>query len=173
MTDTLQIPEEPAGDGTGEDNVPEEKPGLAFYAAFALVGLLVIIVLFANVQGTRASAAVEITRPSWVLESYADSAGTLIPAFPGTRITARFGTAGMVTGTAGCNSYSASYRVKDYGIAVSSLINTEMSCSSPDIIQQEAAYLGDLPNSSIFRFSEKRLNIYDAAGRPVLVFVSV
>lgn len=149
---------------------PYEKPGLAFFGALALVLFLVFLILFANVQGTRASAGVDIGRHSWAMQSYANSAGILVPAIPGTNITARFGTDGRIDGTAGCNSYSAPYVVNDYGITIASLIRTDMTCNAPGVLSQEKDFLGDLTNASILRISENQLNMYNAAGKPVLVF---
>jgi heat shock protein HslJ len=164
LTENLENSEE------GIKRTPYEKPGLAFFGAFALVLFLVFLILFANVQGTRASAGVDISRHSWAMLSYADSSGILVPAIPGTNITARFGRDGRIVGTAGCNSYSAPYVVNDYGITIASLIRTDMTCTAPGVLSQEKDFLGDLTNASVLRISENKLNIYNATGKPVLVF---
>ena len=110
------------------DAKPVEKPGLAFYGALALVGILALLVFFANVEGTRASAGMEITKSSWTLQSYSGMTGNLIPVLPGSDVTARFGPGGQVSGSAGCNQYVATYILKDYGITVSSV--TETGCTA-------------------------------------------
>jgi heat shock protein HslJ len=155
-----------------EENKPAEKPGLAFFAVIALVLFLALFVFFANVQGTRAAAGVELTGHTWTLQSYADPAGVLAPGIPGTNVTARFDRNGRMTGTGGCNAYSASYSTTDYGIAIVPPIETEMYCSSSGIMQQEDTYLRDLPKANQFRFSEHGLNIYDALGKTILIFAS-
>jgi heat shock protein HslJ len=157
---------------TSDERKPEEKPGLAFFGALALVLFLVFLILFANVQGTRASAGIAMTRHEWIVQSYADPSGKLVPVIPETNVTARFGTDGRVSGMAGCNSYAAPYTVNDYGIMIGSLIKTEMYCSAHGIMQQESDYLSDLPNASVMRISDNQLNFYDTKGKPILVFVS-
>jgi heat shock protein HslJ len=154
----------------GEKRTPFEKPGLVFFGALALVLFLVFLILFANVQGTRASAGVDISRHSWEMLSYADSSGIMVPAIPGTNITVRFGRDGRIAGKAGCNSFSAPYVVNDYGITIASIIRTDMNCNAPGVLSQEKDFLGDLTNASFLRISENRLNIYNATGKPVLVF---
>lgn len=171
MTETEPVaPEEP--DQESDKNKPFEKPGLALIGALALVAFLALLVFFANVQGTRASAGLEITKPLWTLQSYAGATGSLIPVLPGSNVTARFGTDGQLAGSSGCNRYTASYTVNDYGITVISLIGTQRYCTGTGVMQQEISYLHDLPNASIFRISEKSLNIYDAGGKPLLIYRS-
>lgn len=171
MATELIAQEEPDREESG-DAKPVEKPGLAFYGALALVGILALLVFFANVEGTRASAGMEITKSSWTLQSYSGMTGNLIPVLPGSDVTARFGPGGQVSGSAGCNQYVATYILKDYGITVSSVTGTGMYCNSPGVMRQEAAYLSDLPNASIIRISNNSLNIYDDAGRTLMIFRS-
>jgi heat shock protein HslJ len=169
---TLMPEEEWETNVAEEEKKPEEKPGLAFFAVIALVLFLALFVFFANVQGTRAAAGVEITKHSWTLQSYSDPAGVMSLAIPGTNVTARFDKSGRLTGTGGCNAYSASYTTTDYGIVIAAPIETEMYCPSPGVMQQEEAYLRTLPKANQFRFSDHGLTVYDASGKPVLIFVA-
>jgi heat shock protein HslJ len=169
---TLMPEEEWETNATEDENKPAEKPGIAFFALIALILFLALFVFFANVQGTRASAGVELTKHTWTLQSYADPAGVLVPALPGTNTTALFDRNNRLTGTGGCNAYSASYTTTDYGIVIASPIETEMFCSQSGIMLQEEAYLRNLPKANQFRFSEHGMNIYDSSGKPILVFAS-
>ena len=76
-----------------------------------------------------------------------------------------------MTGRSGCNWYSALYTTKDYAINLSSESVTSMLCRDPGIMDQESAFLTDLPETSEFRVSESSLKFYDARGKTVLVFV--
>jgi heat shock protein HslJ len=151
--------------------LPPQPLGLKFYFALALVGLLVLLIIFVNVPGIRASAGISMTRANWTLQSYADSTGTLVTAQPGTKITAVFGSDGRVSGSAGCNQYNAQYTVRDYAISISPPASTKISCSSPYIMQQESDYLNDLSGVAALRISESSLRLFDMSGKPVLVFV--
>jgi heat shock protein HslJ len=146
--------------------------GPAFYGALALVGVLVLLIVFFNVSGIRASAGMLLIQNSWTLESYVDTSGVLIPARTGTPITAKFNTDGTVSGSGRCNQYSSSYTTKDLAISISPPIMTEMYCENPIVMQQESAYLDDLSKAVELRVSESNLNLYKKTGTPVLMFVT-
>ncbi len=161
---------EPA-EAKGTTALPPQPMGLKFYLALALVGLLVLLILFINIPGIRASAGVSMTRANWTLQSYADSTGTLVTAQPGTKITAVFDSDGRVTGSALCNQYGAAYTVRDYAISISPPVSTKIFCSSQFVMQQESDYLNDLSGVAELRISESGLRLFDRSGKPVLVFV--
>lgn len=142
----------------------------AFYAALALVGVLVLLIVVMNVPGIRASAGITLTQSNWTLQSYADPTGGLVPAMSGTRVTARFGSDGRMSGSAGCNQYAASYTTKDFAIAISPAATTMMYCENTNVMQQESAYIKDLAKAVELRVSESNLNLYDTTGKPLLVF---
>ena len=148
-----------------------QKMGLAFYGALALIGLLVFLIVFVNVPGIRASAGMLLTQNTWTLHSYINTSGVLIPAITGTPITAKFKIDGTVSGSAGCNRYSANYTTGDLAISISQPVMTEMYCENPLVMQQESAYLNNLLKSGEIRVSESNLNLYDKTGIPVLMFV--
>ena len=149
-----------------------QKKGLAFYGALALVGVLVFLIVFVNVPDIRASAGMLLTQNTWTLQSYIGSSDVLVPAITGTPITAKFRIDGTVSGSAGCNRYSAHYTTQDLAITISPPVMTEMYCENPIVMQQETAYLNDLSKAVEIRVSESKLNLYDITGKPVLVFVT-
>jgi heat shock protein HslJ len=151
--------------------LPPQPLGLKFYLALALVGLLVLLIIVVNIPGIRASAGISMTRANWTLQSYADSNGTLVTVQPGTKITAVFGSDGNVSGSAGCNQYSAHYTVRDYAISISPPVSTKILCSSASVMHQESDYLNDLPGVTELRISESNLRLFDVSGKPVLVFM--
>ena len=150
-----------------------QKMGPAFYGALALVGVLVFLIVFVNVPGTRASAGILLTQHSWTLESYASTKGILVPVIGTTPITARFRADGTVSGSAGCNQYSANYSTQDLAISISPPVVTERSCENPLVMQQEQAYLEDLLKAVEIRVNESNLNLYDKTGKPVLAFGTI
>lgn len=62
------------------------------------------------------------------------------PVVAGSQVTLQFGTDGRLTGSAGCNRYSAPYGTKVEGIALGPAIATRRACI-PEIDRQEAAFL--------------------------------
>jgi len=160
---------------TEQDYAPATQPqkmGPAFYGALALIGVLVFLIVFVNVPGIRASAGMLLIQNTWTLQSYTYKTGVLVSAITGTPITAKFKIDGTVSGSAGCNRYSANYTTRDLAITISPPVMTEMYCENPIVMQQESAYLNDLSKAVEIRVSESNLNLYDKTGKPVLVFVT-
>lgn len=172
--------DEHAEPGTEPLQSPAEDPGLEpqkpapmgrnFYLVMALIGFMLFLIVFFNVPATRASAATTLVTHNWTLTSYATTPGVLVPVMNGTHITARFASGGTVSGSAGCNHYFAKYSIKEYALTVTSTGSTLMYCLAPGVMEQETTYLSDLGNASAIRIHEPDLNVYDAAGRMILVF---
>jgi len=166
-----------ASQETGNSNTGEPEPvrpqplGLKLTFALALVGFLVILIFFADIQGARASAGIRMTKADWTLELYEDTAGNLVPVQPGTQITAAFLEGGRLSGSAGCNRYSATYAVRDLAITISSPVSTNIVCEDARIMRQESAYMNDLERTAVLRISNTSLKLFDESGKPVLVFV--
>ena len=157
-----------------EDEIkPRESMGPAFYAALALVGVLVILIVGVNVPGIRASAEITITQSDWILQSYAGDTGDLIPVLSQTKVTAKFGADGSLKGSSGCNQYTARYTLEDYAITISPLATTMMYCGYEGIMEQESGYTKNLGNVTELRISQSDLNLYDKQGKTLLVFVAV
>jgi len=150
---------------------PPEKMNPGFYAALVLIGVLVLMVVVLNYPAARANAGMMMTGTNWTLHTYTDATGIHIPAITGSSVTARFSLDGKVAGSAGCNRYAATYQTHDYSINFSGTSSTKMYCQEPGIMTQESAFLADLSEASSFRVSESTLKLYDAAGKPVLVFI--
>jgi heat shock protein HslJ len=150
---------------------PPEKMGRAFYAALALVGILVIMVVFLNYPATKASAGTLMTQTNWTLQSYTDKTGILIPALSGGGVSARFARDGSMIGSAGCNQYAASYSTRDYTITITNTVSTLRFCTEPGIMDQESAFLEDLSKADSFRVDESFLKMYDDDGKPLMVFI--
>src|SRR5665809_106026 len=49
-----------------------------------------------------------------------------------------------VSGNASCNRYSGAYEIDGSSISFGQLISTQMFCSEPGVMEQEAAYLAAL-----------------------------
>jgi len=75
---------------------------------------------------------------SWTVASIAG-----VPSLPNSRPTMTFGQDGTVSGSAGCNLYSGSYRTDGSGITITQVASTLMTCQG-DLGQQEAVFLKGL-----------------------------
>jgi heat shock protein HslJ len=75
-------------------------------------------------------------------------------------------------GFAGCNSYGGKYEAADKGALVTSEASlTAMDCQSPALMEQEQVYVEAIVSSAAYRVIDDRLEIDNAAGETVLVFV--
>lgn len=138
--------------------------------AIALLLLLIVLVVFVNVPAMRAAAGTVITTTGWQLKSYSDATGVMVPALSDPVVTIRFTREGEVSGSGGCNRYSARYMTEHSRITISATGTTEMYCSGPGVMAQESAYLRDLTAAGEFRLAGSELRLYAADGRPLLVF---
>jgi heat shock protein HslJ len=161
----------PSGDPDDSPEAPEEKFGWGFYASLALLGLLVLMVVVFNFPAAQENAGLTMTSTNWTLQSFMDATGVLIPARSGTSVTAMFDREGQMSGTAGCNRYSARYLARDYSLTFTNISSARMFCQGPGIMEQESAFLEDLSGTSSFGTSNASLKFYNANGKTVLVFV--
>jgi heat shock protein HslJ len=108
----------------------------------------------------------------WVLQSYGEF-GNLKDVLTDTEITAEFvSSEGTVEGSAGCNSYSGSYEVKDSQLSIPGPIAaTEMYCMEPEgVMEQERQYLEILQAAKSYSVEDGELQIN--CGGQVLVYTT-
>ena len=95
----------------------------------------------------------------------------------GKAITLRFGETSL-EGSGGCNTYGGSYTASEGSLRLSDLYWTEMACMEPQgIMEQEQAYFEALNTATRYQTDRTpvdgdRLELYDEAGRQILVFVA-
>lgn len=96
------------------------------------------------------------------------------PLVPRSQITAQFNENGAVSGSSGCNNYTAAYEVDRNNITfnMSPAATTLMACPGP-IMKQETAYLEALAAAETFEIAEDQLILYDADGKPVAIYMAV
>jgi heat shock protein HslJ len=90
-----------------------------------------------------------------------------------TEITASFGSDGTLAGSAGCNTYTATYTTDRGEIEISQPASTRMFCPEPEgVMEQEAAYLAALPTAVQFRLDGGSLALLSADGTYVAAYAS-
>ncbi len=108
----------------------------------------------------------------WSLTSYNNGKGGMQSLIIGTEITADFNEDGTMTGSAGCNDYSAPYEVSEDRISIGMVIRTEMACMDPEgVMEQETQHLASLQNAVIYTIRDDRLEIRDENGSGVAYYV--
>jgi heat shock protein HslJ len=107
---------------------------------------------------------------TWYLISMR-SGGAAGNVLPGTEITAFFDGTGTVSGSAGCNQYTASYSGALNNLAIGNPATTKMNCPSPPgTMSQENLYLTTLQGASSFTIAGDILTIMDSNGKATLAY---
>jgi heat shock protein HslJ len=108
----------------------------------------------------------------WQLTSYNNGKGGMQSVIIGTEITAEFNEDETMTGSAGCNTYSAPFESTEDTISIGPTIRTEMACMDPDgVMEQENLYLAALQNAAVYKIFDDRLEIRDENGSGVAYYV--
>ena len=134
--------------------------------------ILVMFLLSSMIGLASCSYGSSIEDTDWVLQSYGEF-GNLKDVLTDTEITAEFvSSEGTVEGSAGCNSYSGSYEVKDSQLSIPGPIAaTEMYCMEPEgVMEQERQYLEILQAAESYSVEDGELQIN--CGGQVLVYTT-
>ena len=134
--------------------------------------ILVMLLLSSMIGLASCSYGSSIEDTDWVLQSYGEF-GNLKDVLTDTEITAEFvSSEGTVEGSAGCNSYSGSYEVKDSQLSIPGPIAaTEMYCMEPEgVMEQERQYLEILQAAESYSVEDGELQIN--CGGQVLVYTT-
>jgi heat shock protein HslJ len=167
MPDDLE-PDESAGEknpGTGQPK------GFMVSVAIILIAILIILVVYMNMSAQDTTAATAITQNPWSLASFTDKDGTMTPLLNGTSITVNFRNNGQLTGSGGCDSYSARYMVQDTLMVVSRVTIGSTTCNDNNSTLQEKQYYALLEHAYELRVHDRILTIYGDDGKPLLVFI--
>lgn len=108
-----------------------------------------------------------LQQTTWVLESYG-KANQPTRVLPQSQIDVVFGPAGSVTGSAGCNTYNATYVVSGDELSVGPVTTTRKMCPQP-VMQQEEAYATALGAAQSFQITpEGKLRINYGEGNALV-----
>lgn len=85
---------------------------------------------------------------------------------PGSEINAVFGDNNNLSGSAGCNSYNASYQTSGAGLSITIAGTTQLFCDQPaGVMEQESTYIMVLSNVTGFEIQGNQLTITSTRGR--------
>ncbi len=108
---------------------------------------------------------------AWDLTWYANRNGGLVTVMGSSQITLDVNQDGTLSGSAGCNTYNASYDQDQDQISLGPIATTKMFCAEPEgIMEQEADYLAALASASAFVISDAELFFLDSQGNRLLIF---
>ncbi|MGD8465787.1 MAG: transporter substrate-binding domain-containing protein [Anaerolineae bacterium] len=119
---------------------------------------------------TDASPENPLADTYWQATAYWDGI-QMQPVLTETLLTANFDAEGGLSGSGGCNTYSASYQVEGNLLTIGSISTTLMACAEP-VMKQETAFLDALAMAARFALEGNQLYIRNPAQQVVLEFVA-
>jgi heat shock protein HslJ len=166
--------------GTSTQDTPDPAPlpaapmGSGFWIMMAIIGVLVLLIVYAQVQGVTRSVPVNLTGTNWTLTYYTNEKGTMVPVTNGMDVTLMFSpkNSTILGGYSGCNAYQYNYTIAGsmLTLAPGSGRTTEMFCPAPGVMQVESSYLHNLENTSTIKFRSDHIYLYDPTEKPLLIF---
>ena len=114
----------------------------------------------------------EIAGMTWKLAWFDDTKGMWSKVAEGSTITATFLNEGKVTGSGGCNGYSADFHLGDAPrIWIRRPDVPDRVCQTPNgVMGQESYYFSDLQNAETYSITDGQLLMFDRAGKKILQF---
>jgi len=113
----------------------------------------------------EARRKVALAGTAWLVRSYNNQKQAVVSVMGGTAPSASFGVDARLTGSAGCNRYSAGYAVEGERIEIEPAAATRMACAKPEgIMAQEAVFLTALSMSSTWKIQGERLQLRTDGG---------
>jgi len=110
---------------------------------------------------------------TWGLTHYSTAGSAVASPIPGTNITLTIDGDGTLSGSAGCNAYSAPYQLNETGLVLGRVIATKTARTDPTgIMEQESAYLDLLRSAAGYRIVGDTLVVIDGNGRAILFFTA-
>ena len=118
---------------------------------------------------TFAAQSNELGGTSWIVTGYNNGKQAVVSVALGTEITANFGADGKLTGSAGCNNYTAGYQTDGNKIAIGPAATTRMACEQA-VMDQETQYLAALATAATYRIDGNRMELRTADGAMAATF---
>jgi len=109
---------------------------------------------------------------TWNLFSYNNGKGAIQSVMIGSTTNAVFGSNWKLSGTGGCNQYSAGYTTTaSNGITITQPTSTMMMCAEA-VMQQEYQYFSLLPTAAKYEISGDQLTLFNLTGTKILIYKS-
>jgi heat shock protein HslJ len=109
---------------------------------------------------------------TWNLFNYNNGKGAIQSVMIGSTTNAVFGSNWKLSGTGGCNQYSAEFTTTaSNGITITPPTSTMMACAEP-VNQQETQYFSLLPTAAKYEISGDQLTMFNSAGTKILIYKS-
>jgi len=116
------------------------------------------------VLATLAPQSRALAGTSWHANGINNGRNAVVSLVAGTTVTLQFGLDGRVSGSAGCNNYTATYEADGSRIRISGAATTRKMCAGESVMEQEQAFLKALEAATTLRIDGNRLELRDDKG---------
>ena len=114
----------------------------------------------------------ELGGTSWIVTGYNNGRQALVSVAIGSKLTADFSIDGKLSGSAGCNNYSAPYEASGKNLKIGTPASTRKSCADPEgVMEQEMLFLKALATTVTYHLEGNRLKLRTADGALSVSFV--
>ncbi len=118
-----------------------------------------------------AAISQDLAGTSWDLLAYNNGTGGFQSTVIDVAVTIDFTEDGTLSGSAGCNNYSASWETEDGSIEIGPAASTLMACADEQVQAQETRYLELLGLADTYRVDAGMLEMFDADGTRILQYL--
>lgn len=112
----------------------------------------------------------DLAGSSWDLLAYNNGTGGFQSTVIDVPVSAVFADDGTLSGSAGCNTYSATWEADGDKLEIGAVASTLMACADEAVNQQETRYLELLDLADTYRIDAATLDIFDAEGTRILQY---
>ena len=160
-----------------EKIMDQEQAYQAALSGAASFGILGDTLALADAQGTvvltfSTLQPASLVGTQWSLTSYNNGKQALVSVLNGTSISASFSQDDNLSGSAGCNSYTATYEVEGDQMSIGPAAATRKYCGEAGVMEQEAAYLQALGKVASYKIEGDALTLFDANGTTYLTYTA-
>ena len=123
---------------------------------------------------TLAAQSSKLGGTSWTVTGYNNGKQAVVSVILGSKLTADFSADGRLSGSAGCNNYTATYEASGKSIKIGPAASNRKACADPaGVMEQETQYLKALETVATYRVEGNRLELRTAEGALAATFVVV
>jgi heat shock protein HslJ len=106
----------------------------------------------------------------WKAQSYRDEK-QLAKVLSNSALSVAFGANGHLSGYAGCNRYTASYKASAGKLEIGQTASTRMFCAEPEgLMAQESSFLKAINRSATYSMNASQLELRDRHGDVLAIF---
>jgi heat shock protein HslJ len=134
-------------------------------------GTLELLDANGTVTATLVSQAASLAGTSWDVININNGRQAVVGMLTGSTVTMAFDTEGRVSGSAGCNLFTAEYRAEGDALSFSSVAATRLACADEALMEQEQAFLRALESVATLHFEGARLDLRQADGALAIILV--